>query len=389
MLDNVTPMKPEKKKILRRVLSLILVAAVVCGAVALLLFWDRLNIDGLRRRVTYLNVRNSGDYGVYSFDSHNFNAYAGFDGGLAVASVGGLDTYDAYGREVFLSQAQLGLPAVETEGDLVLAYDVGGSTLLAVHRRKGEVLRLEGEKSILDADVSKGGYLCWSSSASGYKSVLSVYDYTRSSKPLYYRWLSSTTYMPLCAVSSDGRYLAAVGLGQEGGSFTSTLYLFKTDQDGVLHTASLGNEQIYDLYFLEDNTICAVGENSMQFFSGKGEPIGRYSYRNLHLKDYDDGGDGFLTLTENMYKAGSRYSVHTVDHKGREIANAYLGKEILDTSAAGKYVAVLTPESLTVYNQNMEVYAETQNTGLATACVMRADGSVLLLGGGQGKLYIP
>ena len=58
-------------------------------------------------------------------------------------------------------------------------------------------------------------------------------------------------------------------------------------------------------------------------------------------------------------------------------------------SACGRYLAVLTTEGLTIYTQDLTVYAETVETGNATAVVMRKDGSVLLLGGGQGRLYIP
>ena len=79
----------------------------------------------------------------------------------------------------------------------------------------------------------------------------------------------------------------------------------------------------------------------------------------------------------------------TVDKTGSELGSLYIGQEILDLSACGKYVAVLTSEGLTIYNRDLTVYHETLETGTATAVVMREDGSVLLLGTGQGHLYIP
>ncbi len=90
-----------------------------------------------------------------------------------------------------------------------------------------------------------------------------------------------------------------------------------------------------------------------------------------------------------MYKAGNRYSLITVDEKGNELASVYLGQEVLSLSACGKYVAVLTPEGLTIYTPSLAVYHQTDNTGNATSVVMREDGTALLLGGGQGRLYIP
>lgn len=390
MSDNVTRMEPEqspnRRGLWKKIVVFAVVVAAVCGLVALILFSDGLNLDSLRRWVKYMNVSGDGSYGVYTFDSHSSNRYESFGDGLAVASVSGLTVFDEQGEELFSLQKQMALPQLQVRGDLAMVYDVGGGSLLALHRKNGEVLRLEENRAILDADLSDGGYLCTSSSASGYKSVLSVYN---GSQNLIYRWLSSTTYIPLCTVSADGRWLAAVGLGQSGGAFESSLLLFRTDSEEIQRSVSLGSQLIYDLMFVGDKTICAVGETSVRFLSLDGELLGSYAYEDRYLKDFTDGGDGFLTLAVNMYRAGNRYTLVTVDEKGRELASVYLGQEILDLSACGRYIAALTPEGLTVYTQSLSVYAETVDTGSATSVVMRKDGSVLLLGNGQGKLYLP
>ena len=90
-----------------------------------------------------------------------------------------------------------------------------------------------------------------------------------------------------------------------------------------------------------------------------------------------------------MYRAGNRYSLVTVDEKGEEIASQFVGEEILDLSVCGKYIAVLTNHGLTIYNRDLEIYAETEVSDQATAVLMRQDGTALLLGSGQGRLYIP
>lgn len=390
MSDNVTQLEldetPERRQIWKKILMFAAVVVVVCGVVALFLFNDGLNLDSLRRWVKYMNVSEDGTYGVYSFDSNSNNRYASFDGGLAVASISGLNTYDEAGNEVFVLQEQMSLPQILTGGDLTVAYDVGGNCLMTLHRRNGEVLRLEEKRPILDVDLSAGGYICISSSASGYKSVLSVYNQEQA---LVYRWLSSTTYIPLCAVSKDGKTMAAIGLGQTDGVYESNLYLFQTNSEDIQYTVSLGNQLIYDLFFVNDKVLCVVGEDMVQFVDTDGTYIGSCSYGDSYLKDFDGAGDGFLTLALNMYRAGNRYSLMTVDENGNRIAELYVGQEILDLSSCGRYLAVLTPEKLTIYTEDLNVYHETLETGNATAVLMREDGSVLLLGNGQGRLYVP
>lgn len=390
--DNLILMDPDQEKkhkqklLLKRAVILLITIAAVCSLVALFLFGDGINLDSLRRWVKYMNVRDDGVYGSYSFDSHSSNRYGSVQDGLALASVSGVTLYGESGEEETNVQIQLSLPRLIARGEVAMAYDVGGYGLVAVHSQKGEVLRLAESRPILDADLSDGGHIALVSSASGYKSVISVYN---DEQRLVYRWLSSSTYLPLCAVSSDGKWLAAIGLGQSGGAYDSSLHLFRTDSEETQHTVSLGSQIVYDLLFLNNNTICAVSESGLQFVDTNGELLGDCDYRDLYLKDYDDGGDGFLCLSLNMYKAGNRYSLVTVDEKGNQLAEVYIGQEILDLSACGKYVAVLTSEGLTIYNQYLSVYHQTVETGNATSAVMREDGSVLLLGSGSGNLYIP
>lgn len=384
--SRIIPMHPNERGPLRKILALVAVVLAVCGVIALVLFGKNLNIDALRRWVRYWNVGDQDSTGLFEFDAHNSNRYANYNGGLAVASVGGLNTYRSDGQEAVVSQAQLSMPQIESCSQLVMAYDVGGNTLLAVSNRGGEVLRITTDQAILDASLSEGGSLCYVSGASGYKTVLTVYN---SSQACVYRWLSSTTYMPLCAIAKDGTRMAAVGLDQENGSFKSTLNLFRTDQEQIERTVDLGSELVYDLRYLSDDTICAIGETDVQFYTAEGESAGVYSYNDNYLKDFDMGGDGFLALSLNMYRAGNRYTLVTVDEEGQELASVYIGQEILSLSACGRYVAILTPDGLTVYDRTLEVYAQTAETGAATSVLMRKDGSVLLLGGGEGHLYIP
>ena len=377
--------QPKDRSLLRKILLMALVTLVVLGVVALIIFWDDLHMDAKILRLKYWRAGGDASYGTYSFDAHNSNCYADFDDGLAVASVGGLSTYTSDGRVAFVSQGQISLPQIKAAEDTVMAFDVGGNTLLALHKTNGEVLRVETEKAILDADISADGDICYVAPEGGYKSVLTVYN---EKQELIFRWLSTSTFMPLCAVSEKGDSLAAIGLDQKDGSFSSVLNLFRTDTDQIVKTVHLGSDLVYDLMY-ENDTICAVGENGVTYLSADGEVLQTYSYDGKYLKDFDDSGNGFLALSLNTYRAGNRYSLVVMDETMEEPISVYIGREIIDLSAAGKYIAVLTTDGLTVYDRDLAVCSQTKNTETATSVLMRPDGTALLLGGGTGRLYIP
>lgn len=388
MSDNMIGFQKEKdsKGLARKILSISLLALIVIGALAMILFPGELNLDAARRWFRYMNVRQESDYGEYSYDAHNSNQYAVLDDGLALASVGGISCFSAEGTELYVSQAQMSIPLLMTADELAMSYDVAGNTLLLVHRDNGELLRLDTPAAIYDADLAQDGSLCYVSSDSSHKSVISIYDQHQN---MVYRWLSATVYLPVCAVSENANRFAAIGLGQTDGTFESSLYLFDTAIEGPSLVTGLGNDLIYDLTFCSDQVLCAVGETSSVFVNTEGKIVGNFSYEGQYLEDYDLGGNGFLTLLLNMYRAGNRSTLVTADKNGKQLGSVYIGQEVLDISSCGRYIAVLTGDGLTVYNEKLQVYSKTNETANATSVVMRDDGTVLLLGNGAGKLYIP
>jgi len=195
--------------------------------------------------------------------------------------------------------------------------------------------------------------------------------------------------MPVCAASPNGKRVAAVGLGQQDGAFRSTLYLFHTDSEEPEHETSLGGGLVYDLHFVSDNRICAVGEDAVYWLNGNGEVQSTYDLTSWYLEDYDLGGDGFLLLSLNMYKAGDRCSVMSVDYDGNQLGSLFVGAEILDISANGKYAAILTTENLIICHKDISEYHTVPNTWMATSVVMRDDGTAYLMTGNTAELFIP
>lgn len=387
MSDNVTKFEPNPgRKLFRRIAALVLLIVLVGGAVTAYVFRDSLNLDAAKRFVRYLNVKTDSSGGSFTFDSHNANQYADLDGGLAVASVSGLSLYDANGDELSVEQAKLDTPAIRAGSGLALAFDVGGNELLAVTKTGQAALSVTTQQPIFDADLAKDGSLCYAAQEAGYKTVLYVYD---ANQNRIYRWLSASTYMPLCAVSPGAKQAAAVSFGQKDGIFAAELHVFDTASDDTGLTAALGSDLIYDLTFLDANTICAIGETGAQWLSLSGDRLAGYTYDGAYLKDFDFGGEGFVSLIVNMYKAGNHCTVVTVDNTGTELGKEAFDTQILDFSAAGGYLAVLTAEKLQIFNSAMQLYHEQGNTKSATNVVMRSDGSAVLLGGGHGEIVLP
>lgn len=389
MSEKVTPLHPRQqhgRTSRRRIWCLVGVIVLVVVILLVILFRQELNLDRIRRYVSYFGVKDTGTYGEYAFESHNSNAYCTFGDGLAVASVAGLDIYGESGQELETVSGAISVPAVSAGEDIVLAWDVGGTRICLADYDAGNISELNAGGPLLDLDQSPKDYICYAAAEDGYKTVLTVLDPDQKE---IYQWLSSSQYMPVCAVSEDGELLAAIALGQADGVFESRLQFLPTDREEQGPATSLGNQLIYDLKFVDAGKLCAVGESSMRFYDTDAALIGEYSYQDQYLKAYDDSGNGFVALSLSMYQAGSHYSVATVDSEGREIASVYIGREILGLSTAGNYIAVLTADNLQIYTSDLTLYAETDQVMGASHVAMREDGSALLIGSGTAQLYLP
>ena len=386
MSDNVSRMPENKSGFVKRLVLFALLAVLVAGGVAAYVFRDRLNLDALQRAVRYLNISDDSRTGRFVYDESSSNQYAGLSGGLAVASAAGLNLYDKDGVETASIQKGLSVPTLKTGGEIALAYDAGGYSLIAASQKKGSVLELTAANPILDADVAADGSICYLAPETGYRAVLNVYD---QSQTLIYRWLSSSQYLMRCTVAPGAKYAAAAVLGQQDGMFQSSILLFRTDAEEPVGTIAVGNALIYDLHFVSGELLCALCEDEAVFFSIDGTRVGAYAFDGAYLKDYTNTGSGFLTLVMNLYKAGNRYTVLTVGTDGTLRGTLAMDEQILDISAAGRYLAILTSGTLAIYDQTLQSYDVSDNTTGAASVVMRDDGSALLLANGHGTLYVP
>lgn len=325
----------------------------------------------------------SGSYGSVEFEAHTANGYAGFDDGLAVGTISGLFTYDLNNHETALAQCSMSVPQLRTGGDTVLACDIGGSNICAIQAGKGEVLNQRLDGTLLDGNVSQDGAICYAISSPATKTLLCVLDAEQRN---VYNWYSETVYFNQCAVSDAATHLVGIRLAQESGAFESSAVIFSTTQEEPRATVSLGSEYFVDLDFVTGSTLCAVGEGSAHFFDLSGEQIGVYDYSDTYLTHYDTQGDGFIALMTNKNRAGGQFTLTTLDTTGKELTSTQISGPILDISAAGNYLAVLTADQLVIYNARLKVCAQRAHTD-ATQVVARSDGSALLIADGTATLF--
>ena len=214
--EKKTKKKKEKKPpsrfrvLLGRVIALVVTVFLVVGAVYLVANRDKLNVDALRRAISY---RASGrtQAAVLTYDAAPTGAVAPLDGGILVCSQTGLQMVARNGETVIDETVAMTQPVISVTGGYAVAYDAGGSALYLIHDREITYsYTAEGDQGILAARVSEDGWLTIVEQASGYKAAVTVYN--AAFNPVVTENISSA-FITDAILSPDHQTLAAVAIG--------------------------------------------------------------------------------------------------------------------------------------------------------------------------------
>lgn len=389
--------KPSKKKpnILVRLVLFLVALAFVLGAVSLVLFRDRINMDAFRRWFTYhsLSLNDSGQAESFRYSGTVNDVFADLDGDLLVCTGNAISLYSGSGTQYIDQQVFMTSPAVDVNGDSAVVYDAGG-TELYVFRRRALAFSLKCEGSLLSAHLNSSGYLTVVSQESGYRGVVTVYDWdgkVRAALRL------SSAYIMEAVLADNCSTLSVVTIGQESGAFVSNLSVYdlssvttgETSYD-VTPTAStsLGGSVILALHH-SSTAVFALGDNGAHVLDTSGTPLGSVGWSELYLKNYSLTGDGFAVALLGKYRAGSQSVLYTVDSSGALAGTLPMEEQVLSLSAAGQYFAVLTADRLDIYTSSMEPYSSLSGTQGARKVLLRSDGTAILISADSARLYVP
>lgn len=385
---------PKKKpNIFFRLLAFLLTLALMLGAVALVVYRDRVSFDNLRRWFAYrtLAKSDSGQAESFTYDGSVKDSFVAVGNNLLVCSDSGLKLYSGSGTQYTDDQVVLESPVTHAAGSYALVYDAGGRSLFA-YRDKERVFSLDNTPGdILSARLNSSGALAITTRADGYKGAVTVYD--SSFQPKLSLNLSSS-FVTDALVSKDGKTLAAVTMGQGATSFESVLALYPFDQlksggepvPGA--TCSLGSSVVLDLCESKDG-YWALGDTVLTLVGHDGAPMGTYDYSDRYIKEFSLGGDDFAALLLGKYRAGTVSDLVTVDATGAELGSLSVSEQVLSLSASGRYLSILTADRLDIYTADLTLYASLEGTQGARKVLQRSDGTAMLIGSNTARLYIP
>lgn len=386
--------KSKKPNILLRFLAFLTTVALVAGALALVVFRDQLNMDALKRYITYRSLTRDADGQAqsFSYDGTVQDSFADLNGSLLVAGDTGIRLYSPAGVLLADETVALENPVVYACGKYAVVYDAGGVSL-RLYNGSQQLLSVENEGTVLAASVNSSGWLAVTHQTSGHKGAVTVYDGSQK-KRVQFNY--STRFVMDALISEDNSSLCVITVGLNESAFSS--YLSMYDLDTSLSAGTYDNTPRSELALGScvvlalrggSGTLRILGDNFLSLCSPSGEQSQVYDYSDRYLKAFSLDGDGHTALLLGKYRAGSAAELTIVGDQGEVTASLSLNEQVLSISAAGRYIAVLTADRLDIYTQDLEIYSTLEGTSGARRVLVRSDGSAMLIGSETAHLYLP
>lgn len=367
----------------QRIVLLFAVLALLVALAASFTIRDRSGLTLFTRWFCYDNEDASV---AFSHGTRSESLFSDLDHKLLVCSDKLLQLFSPTGDPLIKEFISFSAPALSSNGKEAVVYDVGGQTFYVIAKEKiAFKLTLPAGQYILSATINENGWLAVTTKEDAYKGVVTVYN--ASYKPLVSVKLSSC-YLLNALVTPDCKGVYILAPGQTGGIFESKLlyYDLKHAEEPVSQI-SLGDNVVLSMQ--TDTTRCWVlSESELFLLPPTGELVAK-SYDGKYLKRGTLSGNDFATLLLSNSPSGNTGTLLTVDAEGTVLGSVDLNEQVLALSAAGRYVAVLTPSCLRLYTKDLtQIHVTDQVQGVSNL-VLYSDCTLSLITDELARLYIP
>jgi len=384
-MNETTPKKPN---IFLRLLALLVTIALILGALVLVVYRDRINLDALERWLTYreLETDEGGQAVPFTHAGGEHMDMAFLDKGILFSSATGTHYYSISG-ELYAEQVlDLEYPVLSAAKKSGAVYDAGGQSLFLFRNAQQTAdITLEGNADLLSARTNDAGWLVVTAQQSGYKGAVTVYNDKMEKK---IQISLSSTFVVDAALSPDCKHVAVVTIDQQEGAFHTRVLFYPIDRTEPSAQLDLGNLVTLDMDF-EDDRLWLLCNDRLLTMDGSGGDLSSFSFGHRYLKGCSLKGDGFAMLLFSSYASGNAGEVFTLDPRCTQLARMELSGQILDFDCTGNYAALLTGSQLTIYDRLLAPCARLEDTQEARYVGLRSDGTAALASRQQCWLYLP
>ena len=318
---------------------------------------------------------------AFSFDPYSENRFTLVGRGLLVSADSGLTLFDESGSLLLSQTVGYADPLTFARGKTAAVWSQENSIALLV-KETGETVEVGLPGNVLTGKVNGQGWGVFLAREGGSKGVAIA---VKPDGQAVYRVRLGSSYPVDADLSPDSGSLALLTLQGEG----CHLGIYSLNQETELRSWSGEDEIFFEAEYLSGNALLLLSTEQAVFLDDKCQPIRAYDFGEEYLKDYAVSEEGFVVLALGRHRNGSAARLLTLDRDGREMASLEIQSEVEGISTAGRWISVLYQDRLVICDPDLQEKGSLENASGVQASLVREDGSVIVVAGGNATIFNP
>lgn len=301
-----------------------------------------------------------------------------FNSGFAYVSDTHYAVFSNDGEEMFNTQVAFNKPVLKLNyNGAAIVYDLGGHTY-SIYSGNEVYLSGKTDEKLYLADVTPTLKFATVTESRDYKAKLSVYSGEEA--PLY-GYFFEEFYITAMALNSDATGAVVCGITAENGIEKSVVYVFDFTEEKPIAFHEISSELAFDCEYLDDSSICVVGENASYIINGRSfSKITKNSYSQKTLVSYDINTDtSELCLSLSRSGDGRNCTVQSIGKNGSVTAQIETELSARFTSSYKNRIAISDKNKIYLYSQSGELLSTVNAVGDSRQIrLIAADAAVVL-----------
>lgn len=365
------------KKAVKRILIIVAVIVVMGIVIYAVANRDALTPDNLGNWVKY-DLIGSSDSGFPAkiIGSNVTDGNFKCDSGVSYVSDTSFASISPEGNEVGYNQHSFSKPVLETAGENVIIYNLGGNGYVVGKKDKlGEIK--DTDNYVITADINASGVYCVVTQTDGYFSKLHVYN--KDGEKLY-AYSFSEYYVNSVSINPNGTGCVACGVTGDNGSLLGIAYVLDFSSKEPVATFNLDETTAYECEYFNSNSVCVVGSDASYTIDIRGGKLTEVEYGNKLLTAYDINPDtNSFVLSLSRSADGRKCSINYVNINGEIVSVNDTKRAISSISLYKNRVAVLDSNKLYMYDTDGKSYGSTDaGTGAKAVRLENTDNAYVL-----------
>ena len=334
-----------KQRVVRFAVILVLLAMFVAVVMSL--------IHGPSWAIDFFSLRSSEiTVEELSFDVGRSRIFTKMNNSIATAGTAGINVIDFGGRETLRDAFRMTQPAISSNNNRSIAFDIGGSAV-RVFSESQIIASIEAYGAVVSASINNNGWFCIvTQEGAGTRGSVAVHN---AAGHEIYR-VSMGTGFPISAVLSNNNTNLAILNFSEAGSkinFYHGIDEYKNEPDFIF---DIYNGLIIDIVFLNNNDLLVISTDSLFVIERSGSARMLYSFPGQRLGGFVHCGN-FIALHLYDYGIGLQGSLITLQANGTILGELTIDREILSMSAINNSLVILLSEGVVFFNRNLEAFS--------------------------------